>query len=127
LYACYKSGYVNPNLNVSELLAQPEDRQSNGGYVHTLREILQQPSTWLDTCNRVLASAPAIAPLADGIACLALTGSGSSLYAGECVLPALRKECGVTAEAIAAGTLLTQGVDALPSGRPGLLISIARS
>ena len=34
---------------------------------------------------------------------------------------------GVTAEAIGAGTLLTHGVAALPSGRPGLLISMARS
>ena len=118
---------MNPNLTVSELLAQPEDRQSSGGYVHTLREILQQPSTWLDTCNRVLASAPAIERLADGIACLALTGSGSSLYAGECVQLALQKECGVTVEAIGAGTLLTHGVAALPFGRPGLFISMARS
>ena len=118
---------MNPNLNISELLAQPADRQSSDGYVHTLREILQQPATWLDTCNRVLASAPAIESLADGIAWLALTGSGSSQYAGECVRLALRSECGVTAEAVGAGSLLTHGVAALPSGGPGLLISMARS
>jgi tagatose-6-phosphate ketose/aldose isomerase len=118
---------VNPNLHVGELLAQSEDKQSSDGYVHTLREILQQPATWLDTCNRILAGAASIERLCDGIAGLVLTGSGSSLYAGECVRPPLRKELGVTVEAIGAGDLLTHGAAVLPPGRPALLISLARS
>jgi tagatose-6-phosphate ketose/aldose isomerase len=121
------SGYVNRNFTISELLATPEEEQRNRGYFHTLREIFQQPATWLDTGDRVLASAPAIARLKDGIASLVLTGSGSSQFAGECVRLALRRELGVTAEGIGAGDLLTQGMAALPSGRPGLLISLARS
>ena len=118
---------MNPNINVTDLLAQPADRQSSGGYVHTLREILQQPSTWLDTCNRALAAAPAVARLTGGLSAVILTGSGSSLYAGECVRQALRRELGVTVDAVGAGTLLTHGAEAVPCGQPSLLVSIARS
>jgi len=114
-------------LNARELLAAPEQEQQSRGYFHTLREILQQPATWLDTCARVLADSRPLGSLADGIQSLALTGSGSSLFACECVAPVLRKEFGVTAEAIGAGWLVTDGIAALPSGRPGLLVSVARS
>ena len=114
-------------LNARELLAAPEQEQQSRGYFHTLREILQQPATWLDPCARVLTNGRALGGLADGIQSLALTGSGSSLFACECVAPVLRKEFGVTAEAIGAGWLVTDGIAALPSGRPGLLVSVARS
>jgi tagatose-6-phosphate ketose/aldose isomerase len=107
-------------LNARELLATPEQEQQSRGYFHTLREILQQPATWLDTCARVLADSRPLGSLADGIQSLALTGSGSSLFACECVAPVLRKEFGVTAEAIGAGWLGSDGIAALPSGRPGL-------
>ena len=112
---------------MSELLTANEEEQRSRGYFHTVQEILQQPSTWLDTCSRMLASARTIERLTDGIASLVLTGSGSSLYAGECVAPVLRKDLGVTAEAIGGGALLTHGTAALPSGRPGLMVSLARS
>jgi tagatose-6-phosphate ketose/aldose isomerase len=114
-------------LNARELLAAPEQEQHSRGYFHTLHEILQQPETWLDTCARVLAKSGEMAGLVDGIQSLALTGSGSSQYACDCVAPVLRKELGVTAEAIGAGALVTHGIAALPSGRPGLLVSVARS
>src|SRR6202042_1249383 len=114
-------------LNARELVAAPEQEQRGRGYFHTLREILQQPETWLDTCARVLANGRVLGDLAEGIQSLALTGSGGSLFACECVAPVLRKELGVTAEAIGAGTLVTHGIAALPSGRPGLLVSVARS
>ena len=104
-----------------------EEEQRRKGCFHTVREIFQQPATWLDTCERMLANAGTVARFTDGIANLVLTGSGSSLYAGECVAPVLRKELGVTAEAISGGVLLTDGAAALPSGRPGLMVSVARS
>ncbi|HLY19006.1 MAG TPA: hypothetical protein VKR61_17370 [Bryobacteraceae bacterium] len=118
---------MNPFLNVRELLAEPAEVQRSRGYADTLREILQQPATWLDTCSRVLARAPAIASMLDGIAGLTLTGSGSSLFAGECVRLALRDDLGLTTEAVAAGDLLTHGSSALAPARPGLLVSLARS
>ncbi len=118
---------MNSSFDVSDLLARPEAEQRSHGYFHTLREILQQPDTWLDTCRRTLARAPDLARLTDGIAWLALTGSGSSLFAGDCVRPALRRQLGITVEAVAAGDLLLHGAGALPAGRPGLLVSMARS
>jgi tagatose-6-phosphate ketose/aldose isomerase len=57
---------------------------------------------------------------------IVLTGSGSSMYVGECLAPALQSALGVPAQAISAGTLLTHGRSVLPAGS-GLLISIARS
>ena len=118
---------MNPNFNVKNLLAQPAEAQLSRGYGHTLREILQQPATWRDTCERMIASAAAVARLMDGIETLVLTGSGSSLFAGECVRMALRRDLPATVEAVAAGDLLTHGAAAMPRGRPGLMVSLARS
>ena len=115
------------SISARDLLAASEQEQRSRGYFHTLREILQQPATWLDTCAHVLANQQLIGKLADGIQSLVLTGSGSSLFACECISPVLRKELGITAEAIGAGSLVTDGTAALPSGRPGLLVSVARS
>ena len=54
-----------------------------------------------------------------GITSLALTGSGSSEYAGDCVRLPLRDELGVATEAIGAGVLLSYGGKALPPGTSG--------
>ncbi len=62
-----------------------------------------------------------------GIRSLALTGSGSSEYAAECVCFPLQNELGISAESISGGSLLMYGGKALPLGRPGLLVSLARS
>src|SRR2546425_9329782 len=58
---------------------------------------------------------------------LALTGSGSSEYAVECVRLPLQNELGICTESISGGSLLMFGGKALPPGRPGLLVSLARS
>lgn len=102
--------------------------QREHGYADTLREILQQPATWLTTA--ALLREPSVraqlqAALAPRPAHVVLTGSGSSIYAGECIAPDLQRTLGVPALAIPAGTLLTHR-KALPPGG-GLLISIARS
>lgn len=102
--------------------------QRERGYVDTLREILQQPATWLATAA-LLCEPSARALLHDALtprpAHVVLTGSGSSIYAGECIAPNLQQTLGVPVLAIPAGTLLTHR-SALPPGG-GLLISIARS
>jgi len=100
----------------------PSDAEA-AGYSHTLEEILQQPSTWVDTCNRMRRASVAL----DGIASLVLTGSGSSEFAGECVRPALQRELGIPVEVIDGGTLLMHGADVLPPGKPCLVVSLARS
>jgi fructoselysine-6-P-deglycase FrlB-like protein len=111
------------------LQAQPTEAQQAAGYADTLREILQQPATWQDTFDLLQSTvvqqrlAKALNPQPGHIV---LTGSGSSIYIGECLAPLLQSGLSVPVQAIAAGTLLTHWRSVLPPG-PGLLISLARS
>jgi tagatose-6-phosphate ketose/aldose isomerase len=111
------------------LLALPLAEQQERGYADTVREILQQPATWLDTAD--LLRQPQVleqlqAALTPRPSHIVLTGSGSSMYIGECLAPSLQLGLGIPAQAIAAGTLLTHWRSVLPPGA-GLLISLARS
>lgn len=110
-----------------ELLGRSSQEQKRLGYFHTLREILQQPWTWQDTCARVMEHGAELSCAVSDIQSLVLTGSGSSEYAGECVRLVLQKELGVTSEVVGGGALLTHGSFMLPPGRPGLMVSLARS
>ena len=112
---------------VAELLGKSAEEQRRLGYYHTLREICQQPSTWIRTCKRMRGNSAALRSTLDGASSLILTGSGSSEYAGDCVRLTLQNELGVLTQAIGGGALLTHGSKALPPGRPGLMVSIARS
>ncbi|GAA0685918.1 SIS domain-containing protein [Dyella marensis] len=103
--------------------------QQTAGYADTLREVLQQPATWRGTA--ALLREPAVRErLARAMSPrpphIVLTGSGSSMYIGECLAPTLQQGLGIPAQAIAAGTLLTHWRGVLPPGE-GLLISLARS
>jgi tagatose-6-phosphate ketose/aldose isomerase len=111
----------------AELFARSEEEQRRLGYFHTIREIGQQPWTWLRTCERMLASRDALKEELQGIHSLALTGSGSSEYAGECVRVPLQTALGIPTESLGGGALLMYGGKALPPGRPGVLVSVARS
>ncbi len=110
-----------------ELLQVPIEEQRQRGYYHTLREICQQPSTWMSTCDLMLALAPRLVQSIAGIKTLLLTGSGSSEYAGACVRLPLQNDLNLVTESIGGGTLLTNGSQALPPDRPGLMVSLARS
>ncbi len=118
---------------IGELLDATEDERTKGGYSHTIEEIVQQPVTWLDTAARAAEHRGALQSLLGrdghevGIRSLMLTGSGSSLYAGECVAPALQSDLGLPVRAIAGGDLLTHPHSAVLPGRPSLLVSVARS
>ncbi len=111
----------------AELLSENREEQERLGYFHTLREILQQPSTWLDSAERMLGKAPELSRRMKGIRSLVLTGSGSSEYAGACVRLVLQGALGVAAQTVGGGALLTHGARAIPPERPGLMISLARS
>jgi len=117
------------NDTLAMLLEKPAEAQQAAGYADTLREILQQPATWRDTLQRIHAPT-AQSLLANALdprpAHLVLTGSGSSIYIGECLAPLLQASLGIPVQAIAAGTLLTHWRSVLPPG-PGLLVSLARS
>jgi tagatose-6-phosphate ketose/aldose isomerase len=111
----------------SKLLQTDASVQEHEGYVHTLREIRQQPATLLDTCERTLARANNLRRCLEGVQSIVLTGSGSSEYAGACVTVPLEQGLGIVTQSIASGSLLTHGASALPPLRPALLVSLARS
>src|ERR1700730_6632841 len=113
--------------SAAELFGRPEAEQKRLGYFHKLREVCQQPWAGLRTCDRMIALRDGLRKDVAGIQSLALTGSGSSEYAAECVCLQLQKELGICTESISGGALLMYGGKTLPLGRPGLLVSLARS
>lgn len=117
------------NDGLAALHARPVAEQQAAGYADTLREVLQQPATWRGSA--ALLREPAVRErlaraLSPRPSHIVLTGSGSSMYIGECLAPTLQQGLGIPAQAIAAGTLLTHWRGMLPPGE-GLLVSLARS
>jgi tagatose-6-phosphate ketose/aldose isomerase len=111
----------------SELLSRSEAEQERDGYLYTLREIRQQPSTFLDTCERMLRRSEDLKRCLQNVRAVVFTGSGSSEYVGDCVRPAIQRNLNVTCQAIGSGMVLTHGSMALPPLRPLLMVSLARS
>jgi len=108
-------------------------QNGTAGYYHTLREICQQPLTWLDTSTRVVGSRARLqgilaeSGLATNRRALIFTGSGSSFYAAECLGLTLQRELAVPVHALPAGMILTHPETALPPGQECLVVSLARS
>lgn len=114
-------------VGARDLLSAETEGKKQRGYFHTLHEILQQPWTWLDTCDRMSSQAAELKKIIAGIRSLVLTGSGSSEYAGDCVRQTLQQELAVSAQVIGGGALLMHGRAVFPPERPALMISLARS
>lgn len=125
--AVWQSALAQRQAKAAELFGRPEAEQKRLGYFHTLHEICQQPWTWLRTCERMIQSREALDRSLAGIRSLTLTGSGSSQYAAECVMPALRTDLKLPIRSVGGGDLLIYGGKVLPAERPGLIISLARS
>src|SRR2546430_2558091 len=123
----WQRALAKDQAKATELFGHSEEEQRRLGYFHTIREICQQPWTWLRTCDRMLDSRDGLNEDLKGIHSLALTGSGSSEYAGECVRFPLQNALGIPTESISGGALLMYGGKALPPGRPGVLVSVARA
>lgn len=120
---------MKETISPQGLLSAPATRQRERGYFDTLREIWQQPATWLATSDLLHTASvhqQLSATLSPRPTHVVLTGSGSSIYAGECVAPCLQLGLGLPVQSIPAGTLLTHWSSVLPPGE-GLLISLARS
>ena len=111
----------------AQLFGRTEAEQKQRGYFHTLKEICQQPWTWMRTCERMIALREPLLASVRGIKSLVFTGSGSSEYAGDCVRLPLQNELAVCVASVSGGNLLIHGTKALPKDRPGLLVSLARS
>ena len=119
----------SPSAELDRLLAGGVEQQRQAGYADTLREILQQPQTWRGTAE--LLAGPAAATLLSQVLIarpehIVLTGSGSSVHAGECLAAVLQATLRIPCRAVPAGDLLTDLRGMLAPGR-GLIISIARS
>jgi len=123
----WQRALTEKHRKAAQLFARTDAEQKQRGYFHTLKEICQQPWTWLRTCERMIKLRDPLLPFARGIKSLVFTGSGSSEYAGDCVRIPLQNELGVCVESVSGGNLLLHGAKALPRDRPGLLVSLARS
>jgi tagatose-6-phosphate ketose/aldose isomerase len=109
------------------LMAPPLEEQLRLGYGHTAREIGQQPVTWVETASRMRGLLPLVEESLDGVTAVVLTGSGSSVYAAECVAPCLQRSLGLHVTAVPAGLILTHPDTCLPPNGPFLVVSLARS
>jgi tagatose-6-phosphate ketose/aldose isomerase len=123
----WQSTLAQRQAKASELFGRPEAEQRRLGYFHTLHEICQQPWTWLRSCERMIEFREALGSTLAGIRSLTFTGSGSSQYAAECVMSALRNDLKLPIGSVGGGDLLIHGGRVLPTERPGLVISLARS
>jgi tagatose-6-phosphate ketose/aldose isomerase len=108
-------------------MVPPLEEQLRLGYGHTAREISQQPVTWVETASRMRGLLPLVEESLDGVTAVVLTGSGSSVYAAECVAPCLQRSLGLPVMAVPAGLILTHPETCLPPNGPFLVVSLARS
>jgi D-galactosamine 6-phosphate deaminase/isomerase len=111
----------------ARLLRAPWAEQLERGYGNTIREVGQQPVTWIETAGRLRGLAPLLAECLAGAGSVVFTGSGSSVYAGECVAPCLQEALGVPVSAVPAGLILTHPETCLPPNGTFLVVSLARS
>jgi tagatose-6-phosphate ketose/aldose isomerase len=120
-------------LEIGRLLAAGAEEQDRRGYRHTLREIAQQPLTWLETTEGMPARLETVRAALAHVAgnghpgTIVFTGSGSSVYAGECLATALQARLRVPVHAVPAGEILTHAEGWLPPQGPYLVVSLARS
>jgi tagatose-6-phosphate ketose/aldose isomerase len=122
-------GELAADPELADLFALPVQEQQRAGYYHTLREICQQPLTWQETAGGVVERQAELREILKGAEGqpIIVTGSGSSLYAGECLALLLEESLGVPVLPIGGGELLLRSIAALRALRPRLLISLARS
>jgi tagatose-6-phosphate ketose/aldose isomerase len=115
------------------LLSASASQQHDAGYRHTLREISQQPVTWVETAAHLAGHIETFDKsllwvAGEGVpAAIVLTGSGSSVYVGECLSPVLQPRLGIPVQAVSAGELLIHPRNCLPPRGRTLLVSFARS
>ena len=106
------------------------------GMGHTLREILQQPQTWRETCRKVQRSAPLLEEFLTRAGVggerssplnVLLVGAGTSDYIGKSVCALLQKEWACNVQAIPSTDLLTNMEDHVLPDVAYLWISFSRS
>jgi tagatose-6-phosphate ketose/aldose isomerase len=123
-----------PLRSLDDLIDRSATIQREYGYAHTAQEIHHQPETWLETAERMESHQPVLERLLaearigpSGSGGLVLTGSGSSLYVGECLAIPLQRALKVAVNAVPSGGLLTHLDAYLPVSNGGVVVSFARS
>ena len=113
----------------------PAERETLG-LVHTLREILQQPQTWLQTYQKFKRSSTTIVEFLTraGVGAkrstplnVLLVGAGTSDYIGKSVAALLQKEWSCNVQAVPSTDLLTSMEDHILPNVDYLWISFSRS
>jgi len=120
------SNGASPN-GLEAALDHSADIRVSAGAEHTTREIAQQPELWLKTAEQIVAGSGRLAERLQNCEAIALTGSGSSQYVGECIASCVQRGLGRTTVAVGSGDLLLSGSELLPAQRPMQLVSFARS
>src|SRR5437763_8128139 len=103
----WQRALARDQAKAAELFGHSEEEQQRLGYFHTIREICQQPWTWLQTRDRMLASRDRLKEDLKGMHSLALTGSGRAEHAGACVRFPLQCEPGTATDSIRGRALTT--------------------
>src|SRR5215469_4436682 len=120
------TSWIGHGSELADLLRRSATEQREAGYLHTLREICQQPQTWVTTAATVIARRAQLAALLEPCRSLILSGSGSSQFCGDCLAPALHRELRIAAESCSSGWLLIDSSLDHPVA-PCLMVSLARS
>lgn len=121
---------MNP---LQHLLSLSDKEKARLGIEATPAEIAQQPEMWRDTAQRFAEAAPAIQRLLSRIALpgsgaeVIFSGAGTSDFVGKCVQGPVSTALGTRAITIPTTDIVTHPEFALPSDRPALMVSFARS
>jgi len=121
---------MNP---LQQLLNLSGDEKARLGVEATPAEIAQQPEVWRDTARRFAAAAPDIKELLaqiglpGGTAEIVFSGAGTSDFVGKCVQCPLTAALNTRGLAVPTTDIVTHPEFAFPAGRPGLMVSFARS
>jgi len=121
---------MNP---LQQLLNLSADEKARLGIEDTPAEIAQQPEMWRDTARRFADAAPAVGKLLSdiglpgGAAEVVFSGAGTSDFVGKCVQGPVTAALGTRGLAVPSTDIVTHPQFAFPAGRPGLMVSFARS
>ena len=124
---------MNPLLSLVNLSAAEKEKR---GVVHTPREIVQQPATWLRTWAQFKSRLQAIQAFLSAAGLNAphnerpiifLIGAGTSDYIGQCLHHLLRQKWQCEVVPVASTDLLIDFSDSVLEERPYLWISFSRS
>lgn len=112
---------------LTRLIAEPEEARKRKGTLHTPAEILQQPTVWRETAERIASLTPALSRLMNGASSLLMTGAGSSLHAARMIEMSARSWLGSEVQVLSCTDLMIAPEIYLSRKSEGVLLSLSRS